>query len=119
MEIETAGSSKKNGAKFAVVVTDKGITKEFTYDLEAGHTLNQAELIALKFAILGIIDPQEEATIITPNRYVASMIEKDMNGWAKTPKSNVELINELRNLIDDRSVKIIIGKSEKAKALCK
>lgn len=119
MRIETAGvASKKTGCKFGAIVKDGNLKESFVYDVNSEFTLNQIELLAVKFAIMGV-DPDQNVTIATPSQYVSDMLKKGAEGWIRSPKSNVELINEIRDLLEERSVAIVVEKSEEAKDLCK
>jgi len=119
MKVETAGlASNKTGHRFSVVVRDGEKQDNYVYDVSENYTLNQIELLAIKFAIMGV-GSEQPATITTASNYVSDMLEKNIQGWVKTPKSNTELIEEIRALLDDSSVQLVLEKSETAKTLCK
>ena len=118
MRIETAGvASKKIGNKFGVIVKSDDAQESFVYDVGEGSTLNQVELLAVKFAVLGVEGTQ--AIIATPNRYVYDMLQRDGNEWVKSPKSNAEIIADIRNVIETSNIQIILEKSDAAKDLCR
>ena len=128
LRIETAGTtSKKTGTKFAVIVKLDDTSEQFSYLLGGQHTLNQIELIAIKFAVMGA-EATSDVVITTPNRYVHGMFacegEGDQLKWTKIPKSNVELITEIREYILARqstgvNIEVVCEKSEEAKSLCR
>ena len=119
MRIETAGvSNKKTGSRFSAIVKVADRQTNFVYDAGAESTLNQVELLAIKFALLGI-DPEQAATVTTASNYVSDMLKKDGQGWIRSPKTNKELIEEIRQLLEDSNVQILLEKSEAAKDLCK
>ena len=126
LRIETAGTtSKKTGTKFAVIVKLNDTSEQFSYPLSGQHTLNQTELIAVKFAVMGV-EATSDVTITTPNRYVHGMFEYVDKGntieWTKTPKSNTELITEIREHMLARQnvgITVVCEKSEEAKSLCR
>jgi ribonuclease HI len=108
--------SKKEGSKFAVIVKADEGRREFVHGVPDDFTLNKIELLAVKFAIIG---GNDHLVITTPNAYVHDMMKKDENGnWIKNPKSNAELVVEIRNLIKDKDIQILCEKSEEAKDLC-
>ena len=124
MRIETAGAvSIKTGSRFGAIVHAANNKKAYVYDVPTGLTLNHVELLAVKFALLGI---KTKASICTSSSYVASMLEREPNpaglqwadpqeGWAKVPKSNKELIEELRSLVVSKEVEILYGRNEEAR----
>jgi ribonuclease HI len=128
MNIKTAGVvSHKAGTKFGVVVkTDSG-ERTYIYEVPKETTLNQVELMAIKFALLGT---KEKATISTPSKYIIDMVRREepaggldwadpMEGWVRKPKSNVELINEIRSLLVSKKAEIVYGKNEEIRVICK
>jgi len=123
MKIETAGlASKKSGSKFAVIVRAGDDKREYVHDVSGDHTLNQIELLAVQFAILGAKPTISMGTIgiSTPSAYVADMLERDEDeNWIKTPKSNVELVEEIRSLLSESDIRIVYEKNEEARTLCR
>jgi ribonuclease HI len=122
MKIEVAGvMSRKSGSKFCAIVKDDDKETKFVYDVGRDTTLNQIELLAVKFAALGI--KNNGATISTPNQYVVEMMqheeEEDVVKWARMPKSNTELIQEIRELILAKEIKIVYERNEAARNECK
>jgi len=91
--------------------------RSFVHDVPDDFTLNKIELLAVKFAILGA--GEQEALITTQSMYVSDMLAKDGDAWAKNPKSNAELITEIRDLLtSSKKIEIVYEKSEDAKSLC-
>jgi hypothetical protein len=91
--------------------------------LSGQYTLNQVELIAVKFAVMGV-EATSDVVITTPNRYVHGMLAYEGKEWAKVPKSNVELITEIRGYMLARqstnvNIEVVCEKSEEAKNLCR
>lgn len=76
-------------ASFAAIVDGE----KFLYQIPG--TMNQAELRAAQFVIMGT--PAGEAVEIhTSNKYLISMLEYSENGWVKNAVKNKEEIEELR-----------------------
>lgn len=122
MKIETAGVvSKKAGSRFAVIVKSGDDERRYSYDVNDRHTLNQVELLAVKFAVLGAKPPVSAGTVnvSTPSTYVADMLERNDDGWVKTPKSNVELVEEIRGLLSEADICVVYEKNEEARNLCR
>jgi len=122
MKIETAGIvSGKYGTKFCVIVKDKDKKKTFVYDGGDNATVNSVELLAMKFAAMGV--KIENVTVTTPNQYVANMTKYKTDGkeitWDLTPKSNRELVEEIRDLIIDKDIQVVFDKSDEARQLCR
>ena len=126
MKIETAGIvSKKSGSKFAAIVRYEGDRTNYVHKVSGDYTMNQVELLAVKFAILGA--KPRTLTVSTPNQYVADMLEpeKDEVGntlfgqWVKTAKSNKELVEEIRGLLQTREIEIVYERNEEARELCR
>jgi len=121
MRIETAGIvSRKTGSRFCAIV--RGTTdKIYIYNVKDDTTLNQTELMAVKFAAVGVTI--EDVTISTPNQYVADMLqyeEKDSGiEWLKSPKSNAVLVDEIRSLIVQKKITIVYERNEQARNACK
>lgn len=115
MLIETGGTTKKSGTCFAVIVDGKD---KYKYAMEDGTTLNFVELTAVKFAVMGC---KMAAVITTKNRYVADMFLLTEQGeWIKEPKSNIRIVNEIRNEIKSKgNIKIEFQNSCSARELCK
>lgn len=122
MKIETAGVvSKKVGSRFAVIVRSGDDRRQYSHDVSDNYTLNQVELLAVKFAILGAKPPVSMGTIdvSTPSTYVADMLEREGDSWVKTPKSNVELVEEVRGLLSEADIRVVYEKNEEARNLCR
>lgn len=118
MKIETAGAiGRKTGSKFCAVV--KGNTeKTYIYGISGDATLNQVELMAVKFAATGLT--VDNAVISTPNQYVADILKlSDTNEWLKSPKSNAQLVEEIRELILQKKITVIYERSEQVRDMCK
>jgi ribonuclease HI len=66
-------------------------------------TTNQAELKALEFALKSIRIEflADEILVRSSNRYAQMMLEKIGNDWAKKASTNVELVNEIRDLYSE------------------
>jgi len=121
MKIQTAGVvSKKSGSKFAVIVCYKGKKTDHVHDVSENLTMNQVELLAIKFAILGAQLPAGDSiTITTPNPYAADMLEQNDDGWVKVAKSNKELVEEIRGLLGSKATKVVYERNEDARDLCR
>jgi ribonuclease HI len=123
VKIETAGIvSKKSGSKFAAIVRYEEKRADYVHGVSGDYTMNQVELLAVKFAILGAKPPLSVGTmtISTPNQYVADMLEQGDDGkWIKTAKSNKELVEEIRGLLQSREIEIVYERNEEARELCR
>ena len=63
-------------------------------------TTNQAELKAIELA-LAIVNPEvEDNTIVlhVNNRYAMTMLDRDEDGWLKSPRRNKALVAKVREL---------------------
>lgn len=118
MKIETGGTIKKNGTSFIAIVHGDGdeADEHHKHKMPEGTTLNVVELTAIKFAVLGA---QEKVIVTTKNQYIADILRKEGDEWCKNPKSNVELINEIRSMIEQKSATIEFYKESKARELCR
>ena len=106
-----------NGTSFVAVVHDGDQQETYKYKMLEGTTLNVVELTAIKFAALG---SQGACAITTKNRYIADMLGKDADGnWLKDPKANTELVNEVREVIEQKSALVEFDKDSKARELCR
>jgi ribonuclease HI len=123
VKIETAGIvSRKSGSRFAAIVRHGEERANYVHEVSNDFTMNQVELLAVKFAILGAKPPLSAGTITvsTPNQYVADMLEQDDAGqWIKTAKSNKGLVEEIRDLLQTREVEIVYERNEEARELCR
>jgi len=102
IEIMIDGRSlSKSGAAFSVMLrSGKHCWKR---SLILGKvTSNFAEMKAFEFALKSI-DPSffnEELSVITSGRYVMLMLELENDKWSKTPKINIDLVSEVRSLVE-------------------
>ena len=87
----------KKGAGFTVRLRhDKNV---WTRSFYCGKiTTNQTELKAIEFALKSIKDnfTGERVEIKTSGRYAPMMLERSDDGWTKVPKSNVEILEVVR-----------------------
>lgn len=101
----------KFGSGFAVILRHK--TGEWKRSFAYGnYSANQAEMLAIKFALLSISKSYSDAPIVinSGNKYVRDMLEKDEDGYyVKVPKANKELLEEIRELIDNAKEILIIS----------
>ncbi len=122
MKIETAGIvSHKYGTKFCVIVKEQNKKRVHIYGAGDNATVNSVELLAMKFATLGV--KVENAIISTPNQYVSNMLKYKTDGkeitWELKPKSNKELIEEIRELVIEKDLQVVFNKSDEARQLCR
>jgi hypothetical protein len=100
------------GSGFAVILAAEKKTwkRSFAY---GNDPVNIADLNAVKFALLSIARPfwaasDNKLVIHTKSRYVASMMEKDDDGfYMKLAEANADLINEIRDLAEERGASIV------------
>ena len=75
-------------------------------------TRNQADIISMLMALDSILPEHRdcETVLHTPSNYAGQMVEKNDNGgWLSTPKANIEIVNEVRGIIDSyKSISIIL-----------
>lgn len=121
MKVETAGvMSRKSGSKFCAIVKSD-VERTYVYDVKGDATLNQIELLAVKFAVLGIT--VDGAIVSTPSQYVSDMLQYQIENnevvWTRTPKSNVSIIEEIRDLIIKKQIAIVYERNEQARNACK
>jgi ribonuclease HI len=117
MKIETGGIvSKKTGSKFAVIIKIGSEIRSYVHEVKSDSTLNYVELLAVKFALLGSnVTP---IIISTPNVYVCDILRHEGDNWLKLPKSNKELVDEIRKLIIEKNASITFERNEEIRKLC-
>lgn len=59
---------------------------------------NQCELKAFEYALKSIKHDFEDNEVIihTTGRYAKMMLERNVTGWTKVPKTNIQLVEEVR-----------------------
>jgi len=122
MKIETAGIvSHKYGTKFCVIAREQDKKRVHIYSVGDNATVNSVELLAMKFAALGA--KAENIIISTPNQYVSNMLKYKTDGkeitWELNPKSNKELVEEVRELVIEKDLQVVFDKSDEARQLCR
>ncbi len=92
----TANKVKGFGCHF------KNSSKVTTFTIPSdGLTRNQLDLNAVKYALMSVLDNNTVVEIVTSNKYVADMLERNDGGWVKNASSNTELVVDIRDLADD------------------
>lgn len=74
------------------------------------YSINQAELVGIKYVLNKFLNNKEQKEIFTTNTYILSMFNKEEDGsWSKTPAKNVEIIEELRDLVSKNIIIVSYG----------
>lgn len=84
---------------FIAVYIDQDGVRWYRSMICGNITTNQAELKAFEL-ILRAIDPkiQNNTIVFVNNRYVFNMFEREGKTWKRTPKTNIGLIDKVREL---------------------
>lgn len=101
IDIYIDGRSFANqGSGFSVILTSMNNKwlRSFAY---GKYSVNQADLLALKFALLSINEKSRshDITIYTKNNYIIDMFSKENNEYKQIPSSNVDMIDEIKTLM--------------------
>jgi len=99
IEIYIDGRSyAEKGSGFGVVLispNNKWI-RSFAY---GKNSVNKSDLLALKLAFLSVCDLNNNIIVNTKNDYIINIFKKNDDGqYVQNPSSNIELINEIRQL---------------------
>lgn len=119
--IHTCGKTfGKNGSGFSVILRSKASEwkRSFAY---GNYSANQAEMLAVKFALLSVADSYKNTpiTINSRNRYLRDMLEKDDEGYyTKVPKANKEILDQIRELIDTKKDITVVGDEDELSKEC-
>lgn len=90
----------KAGAGFTVIMRHARHEWRRSIDCQKISS-NQAELKAFEFALKSIKPDFEDSEVImrTTGRYAKMMLERNVSGWTKVPKTNTQLVEEVRKQI--------------------
>lgn len=123
LEIYAHGAAyPKLGSGFAVILLSLNSRWERSF-ANGNDKANTASLKAVKFGLLSIADAFKNmpVKVYVRNKYIVDMFQKDDDGFYKCfPKSNKEIIEEIRAIIENMDVEIIKNdgeESEKCKTL--
>jgi ribonuclease HI len=109
-------SFPNKGSGFAVILASMNNKwlRSFAY---GKFSVNQADLLALKFALLSV-KSNSDVTIFTKNDYVINIFKKENDKYIQIPSSNKDLIDEIKNIIKTKNVTFDKTSSELTE-LCK
>jgi hypothetical protein len=120
LELHVEGKTYgKSGSGFAVIMRSKHNEwkRSFAY---GNYSANQAELLAVKFALLSVVDPNIKVKIFAKNKYVRDMLERDENGhYVKRVSANKEFIDDVRSLIENKNIEIVKSEGDTAAEITK
>ena len=113
-------SSPGKGSGFAVILlsTSNKWERSFAYGM---HTVNAADMLAVKYGLLSIAKPFEKVPVIvyTKNQYVADMMKISDDGvYDMIPKANADLIQAVRDLVKGKNVKFVVGTENEYSEKC-
>jgi ribonuclease HI len=98
-------SFNNKGSGFAVILISKNNKwlRSFAY---GKNSVNQSDLLALKFALLSVNKKSEsfKTTIFTKNDYIIGLFKKEDGKYIQNPSNNVTIINEIKKIIETRDV---------------
>lgn len=121
IEIYADGATYKQGTGFGVILLS--LNHKWQRSFSIGEcSANQAVLQAIKFGLLSIADCYKEypTKLFIRSKYAKDMLDKDGDGYYKAnPRTNENLIKEIRTIIEGRNLEIIDGKDQKDSQTCK
>lgn len=98
--VKDGDKTKASYGAYLSAVADDGRSKEFESSSILGeYNKNQADLIAVIMTLRCIHEDQADqyVTVYTPPGYATVITTRNNDGiWKTTPKSNVDLVDELR-----------------------
>lgn len=101
------------GSGFAVILisTSNRWERSLAYGM---HTVNASDMLAVKFGLLSIATPFKKVPVkvYTKNQYVADMMKKENGIYSLVPKANVDLVEEVRSLIENKYVEFIVNHND-------
>lgn len=107
------------GSGFAVILlsTNDRWERSLAYGM---HTVNAADLLGVKFALLSIAKPFDKlpVKIYIKNQYVIDMMKSTNGVYDLVPKANYELVDEIRAIIDTKKVEFIIDSDHELSKKC-
>lgn len=110
-------SSPKSMVFVNIVDDENKVNKEFVVAVDGMQQVVRMELLGLKSALL--IIPQKPGMInISTNQTTIDYIAVDDNGaWAKEPKNNIDLVEEVRYMLERHNFSVKRINSKFAKEL--
>ena len=110
----------KKGSGFAILLLSQNDRwlRSFAY---GKYSVNQVDLLALKFGLLSIANPWKHIPIkvYTKNKYIIDMFEKKDGFYVKRAVNNTKLIEEIRELIELLNIEFNMSDGDKAEIVKK
>ena len=96
-----------NGSGFAVILISRKNKwlRSFAY---GKLSVNQADLAALKFALLSInSNIKYDISIFTKNDYIVNIFKKVDGKYTQIPSSNTDIIDEIKKIIEFKNTTVV------------
>jgi len=105
IEIFAASSRDNQMASYGAVLHDATLDEKFESSQIIGdYSRNQADLIAMVMALRCVKTEFKDAEIIlhSPPAYASQVVERnDDNKWVSNSKANIDIVREVRGLIEE------------------